>query len=270
MTVAFDFSVEEIWVPLLAGATLVPRPGGASLLGHELWEFLEARRVTALCCVPTLLATLEDDLPGLRFLLVSGEACPHDLVVRWHRPGRRFLNVYGPTEATVSATWAVVDPDRPVTIGVPLPTYSVVILDPAADAGRSNGDVGEIGIAGIGLARGYLNRPDLTAERFVPNPLADEGRRTKDQIRSQESGVRSQETGDRRQPPNPQSPIPNPQSPDQRPRLCRSNWPTGASSSPICRRWRCRPTIRARPSKLTTARTASGRCRSRCSRHSTR
>ena len=44
-------------------------------------------RVTALCCVPTLLATLDEDLPGLRFLLVSGESCPQDLVARWHRPG---------------------------------------------------------------------------------------------------------------------------------------------------------------------------------------
>ena len=63
-----------------------------------------------MCCVPTLLATLEEDLPDLRFLLVSGEACPHDLILRWHRPGRRFLNVYGPTEATVTATWTPVDP----------------------------------------------------------------------------------------------------------------------------------------------------------------
>ena len=55
--------------------------------------------------MPTLLATLEEDLPELRFLLVSGEACPQDLIARWHRPGRRFLNVYGPTEATVTATW---------------------------------------------------------------------------------------------------------------------------------------------------------------------
>ena len=81
MTIAFDFSVEEIWVPLVAGATLVPKPGGASLVGEELHEFLAATGVTALCCVPTLLATLDEhDLPDLRFLLVSGEACPQDLV----------------------------------------------------------------------------------------------------------------------------------------------------------------------------------------------
>jgi non-ribosomal peptide synthetase-like protein len=168
MTIAFDFSVEEIWVPLIAGATLVPKPNGCSLLGDELHAFLRANQITALCCVPTLLATLDEDLPELRFLLVSGEACPQDLIVRWHRPDRRFLNVYGPTEATVTATWTSVHPNRPVTIGVPLPTYSAVILDPAGEhRALPPGEVGEIGIAGIGLARGYLNRDDLTDRAFI-------------------------------------------------------------------------------------------------------
>jgi non-ribosomal peptide synthetase-like protein len=171
MTIAFDFSVEEIWVPWLAGATLVPRPEARGLLGPELHAFLVQRQVSALCCVPTLLATLDEDLPGLRFLLVSGESCPQDLVARWHRPGRRFLNVYGPTETTVTATWTVLHPDRPVTIGVPLPTYSVVVLDPAEDRALPPGELGEIGIAGIGLASGYLNRPELTARAFVPDFL---------------------------------------------------------------------------------------------------
>jgi non-ribosomal peptide synthetase-like protein len=171
MTIAFDFSVEEIWVPWIAGATLVPKPDGDRVLGRELFAFLRDRQVSALCCVPTLLATLDEDLPGLRFLLVSGEPCPQDLVARWHRPGRRFLNVYGPTEATVTATWTVVHPGRPVTIGVPLPTYSVVVLDPDSDTALPPGEMGEIGIAGIGLARGYVGRPDLTARAFVPDFL---------------------------------------------------------------------------------------------------
>ncbi|MFD9893752.1 Pls/PosA family non-ribosomal peptide synthetase [Amycolatopsis sp. NPDC059027] len=174
MTIAFDFSVEEIWVPLLSGATLVPKPSGASLIGYDLYEFLRDNDITAMCCVPTLLATLDEDLPALRFLLVSGEACPEDLIARWHRPGRRFLNVYGPTEATVTATWAVVRPDQPVTIGVPLPTYSVVILDPDEPRALAAGELGEIGIAGIGLATGYLNRPDLTERAFVPDFLGIE------------------------------------------------------------------------------------------------
>ena len=168
LTIAFDFSIEEIWVTWMAGATLVPKPPGGALLGQELHDFLTGHNVTALCCVPTLLATLDEDLPGLRFLLVSGEACTQDLVDRWHRPGRRFLNVYGPTEATVSATWTLLHPSRPVTIGVPLPTYSAVVLDPDADRALPPGVMGELGIAGIGLAAGYLNRPELTVARSYP------------------------------------------------------------------------------------------------------
>jgi non-ribosomal peptide synthetase-like protein len=169
LTMAFDFAIEETWVPWLSGATLVPKPRGASLLGRELAEFLTGQHVTALVCVPTLLATLDDDLPGLRFLLVSGESCPQELVERWDRPGRRFLNVYGPTEATVSATWTQLRSGAPVTIGVPLPTYSVVILDPDEDRVLPAGQAGEIGIGGIGLANGYLNLPDRTAAAFVPD-----------------------------------------------------------------------------------------------------
>ena len=82
LTIAFDFSFEEIWVPWAVGATLVPKPGGASLLGLDLHAFLTEQRVTAMCCVPTLLATLEEDLPaaavpaGLRRGLPAGPDHP--------------------------------------------------------------------------------------------------------------------------------------------------------------------------------------------------
>src|SRR3954471_5379024 len=167
MTIAFDFSIEEIWVPLMAGATLVPSRPGSSLIGEELAEFLRERRVTVMACCPTLLATIEQDLPLLRILLVGGEACPQNLVARWYRPGRRILNSYGPTEATVTATLTELEPNKPVTIGIPLSTYSIVILDPNEDKTVENGELGEIGIAGIGLALGYMNRDELTMKKFI-------------------------------------------------------------------------------------------------------
>ena len=167
MTIAFDFSVEEIWVPLVAGATLVPARPGSTLMGDELADFLRERRVTVMACCPTLLATIEQDLPELRILLVGGEACPQNLVARWYRPGRRILNSYGPTEATVTATLTELRPDKPVTIGIPLSTYSIVILDPAEDKTLAPGELGEIGIAGVGLALGYMNRDELTMKKFV-------------------------------------------------------------------------------------------------------
>jgi non-ribosomal peptide synthetase-like protein len=172
LTIAFDLSVEEIWVSWACGATLVPRPSGASLLGRDLHTFLSKSRVTAMSTVPTLLATIEDELPDLRFLLVAGEPCPQELVARWHRAGRRLLSVYGPSEATVTATWTELHPDKPATIGIPLPTYSAVILD-VEDPRRAlpHGEIGEIGIAGIGLACGYLDRDDLTDAAFIPDFL---------------------------------------------------------------------------------------------------
>lgn len=171
MTIAFDFSIEEIWVAWMAGATLVPKPGKSALVGSDLRDFIIDRGITALSCVPTLLATIEADIPALRFLLVSGEACPQDLIARWARPGRRFLNVYGPTEATVTATWTTLSPERPVTIGVPLPTYSVLILDPDETRALPRGEQGEIAIAGIALSPGYLNRPDQTAKAFIEDTI---------------------------------------------------------------------------------------------------
>ncbi|MFG3709789.1 Pls/PosA family non-ribosomal peptide synthetase [Micromonospora sp. NPDC047730] len=176
MTIAFDFAIEEIWPTWSVGATLVAGPNDSRRLGAELADFLDEARVTVLYCVPTLLATVPRDLPRIRNLLVGGEACPGQLVERWSRPGRRILNTYGPTEATVTATWGELLPGRPVTIGRPLPTYSVVLLDeqrqPVAD-----GEVGEICIGGPGVARGYVGRPDLTADRFIAHALAPPGGR---------------------------------------------------------------------------------------------
>ena len=169
MTVAFDFSVEETWAPFMAGCTIVPGPAGTTLLGEELADYLRSRAITFIACSPTLLSTIESDVPLLRILLVGGEACPHNLVVRWYRAGRRILNSYGPTEATVTATLTELVPDKPVTIGTPLPSYAAVILHPTEPVLMPDGEQGEIGLAGICLARGYLNRPDLTAQKFIPD-----------------------------------------------------------------------------------------------------
>ncbi|MEW1659512.1 Pls/PosA family non-ribosomal peptide synthetase [Streptomyces sp. NPDC093707] len=177
MTISFDFSIEEIWPTWAAGATLVAGPAGAGSgrLGAELADALEESGITLFYCVPTLLATIPRELPAVRTVVVGGEPCPPRLVERWSRPGRRMLNTYGPTETTVTATVAELRPGRPVTIGRPLPTYTVLLLDdrlrPVPD-----GTVGEICVGGPGVARGYVGRPELTAERFIAYPTAPGGR----------------------------------------------------------------------------------------------
>ncbi|HWG41810.1 MAG TPA: Pls/PosA family non-ribosomal peptide synthetase [Gemmataceae bacterium] len=184
MTIAFDFSIEEIWPTFASGAALIAGPTDHRRLGSGLADFLNAQQVTMCYCTPTLLATVDREVPSLHTLLVGGEACPADLVKRWSRPGRRMLNTYGPTETTVTATYGELVPDRPVTIGKPLPTYRVYILDENLQP-VPPGKFGEICIGGVGVARGYVNRPDLTANRFVPDRFA-----------SRRPGARLYRTGD--------------------------------------------------------------------------
>lgn len=171
-TPTFDASVEEIWIALASGAALVPATPAMEQAGPELPRLLSAAGVTVLSCVPTLLSMFDEDVPSVRLLIFGGEVCPQQLVERWSRPGRRVVNTYGPTEATVTATCAECYPGRPVTIGRPLPNYTVYILDPHLRP-VPVGQPGELCIGGIGLARGYVNRKDLTQEKFVPNPVED-------------------------------------------------------------------------------------------------
>ncbi len=170
MTIAFDFSIEEIWPGLISGATIIAGPEGIDRLGSGLAAFLNRMRITVFCCVPTLLATLDQDIPTLRTLIVGGEACPQHLVKRWSRPNRRMLNTYGPTEATVTATWGELYPDKPVTIGKAMPTYTIYLLDEDGNQVQQ-GAVGEICIAGKGLARGYVNQEEKTRQAFIPDPF---------------------------------------------------------------------------------------------------
>jgi non-ribosomal peptide synthetase-like protein len=175
MTISFDFSIEEIWPTWAVGATLVAGPTDGRRVGTGLADFLESSRITMIYCVPTVLSTLERTIPSITTVNVGGEACPPELVETW-APGRRILNTYGPTEATVTCIWAELEPGKPVTIGKPLPTYTAELLDedlqPVPD-----GEVGEICVGGPGVARGYVNRPDLTAERFIPDPNGVDGAR---------------------------------------------------------------------------------------------
>ncbi|HVW38358.1 MAG TPA: amino acid adenylation domain-containing protein, partial [Pirellulales bacterium] len=165
-SIAFDASVEEVWLAFFAGASLVVGTAEMIRSGPALAGTLTAAGVTVLSCVPTLLAMIEDDLPTVRLLILGGEVCPAPLVERWCRLGRRMVNTYGPTEATVIATWTDCDPAAPITIGRPLPNYEAWILD-ASMQPAAPGEPGELHLGGLGLARGYTRRPELTAEKFV-------------------------------------------------------------------------------------------------------
>jgi amino acid adenylation domain-containing protein len=128
-SIAFDASVEEVWCTFAAGAALVVGSIDLVRSGVDLAHFLIQERVTVLSCVPTLLAMMEIAVPSIRLLILGGEQCPQELAARWCSPQRRVINTYGPTEATVVATWHECQLDLEITIGRPLPTYQVYILD---------------------------------------------------------------------------------------------------------------------------------------------
>jgi non-ribosomal peptide synthetase-like protein len=173
-SLAFDLSMEEIWIPYLVGATLFVADPRLMAESDKLADVLDANRITVIDMVPTLLAMIGRDVPSLRLILLGGEALPPTLAARWAKPNRRLFNTYGPTEATVVATVDEVKPGEPVTIGRPIPNYSCWIV--AEDLSPiPPGQQGELLIGGPGIAQGYLQRPELTAQKFIANPFASDG-----------------------------------------------------------------------------------------------
>jgi amino acid adenylation domain-containing protein/non-ribosomal peptide synthase protein (TIGR01720 family) len=193
---SFDAAIAEIIVALTAGAALVLAPAAALAPGPALTDLLRAQAITTVTLPPSALAELPPPaapaaLPALTTLVVAGEACPAALAARWAGPWR-FVNAYGPTEATVCATLAHASASGGAPpIGQPLPGVTVYVLD-AAMALVPVGAAGELYLGGSGLARGYLAQPALTAARFVPDPFSVDGGarlyRTGDRVRWQPTG----------------------------------------------------------------------------------
>jgi amino acid adenylation domain-containing protein/FkbM family methyltransferase len=185
--VTFDVSVWELFWPLIAGARLVlARPGGHRDPSY-LAEVIAEHEVTTLHFVPSMLAVFLDH-PGVaracspvRRVMCSGEALPPALVRRFHRTlDAELHNLYGPTEAAIDVTWwhcdraSVLDV---VPIGRPIANVQVYVLDEHRRPVPA-GVPGELYLGGAGVGRGYLNRPELTAERFVADPLRPGSGRT--------------------------------------------------------------------------------------------
>ncbi|WP_407690800.1 amino acid adenylation domain-containing protein [Saccharothrix syringae] len=170
---AFDFSVWELWGPLLHGGRLVVVPFEVSRSPKDFARLLHDERVTVLNQTPSAFYQLiaeEPDLP-VRYVIFGGEALDVRKLDAWRGRGA-LINMYGITETTVHVTWTHADG----TIGVPIPDLRVYVLDEDLKP-VPPGVVGEMHVAGAGLARGYLNRPGLTASRFVADPFGAPGSR---------------------------------------------------------------------------------------------
>ncbi|HEV7509115.1 MAG TPA: amino acid adenylation domain-containing protein [Thermoanaerobaculia bacterium] len=189
-SIAFDFSVWELWGALAFGGRLVVVPGETVRSPEAFYELLRRERVTVLSQTPSAfrqllwaeesaLARGEAMVADLRLVVFGGEALdPASLSPWFERHGEErplLVNMYGITETTVHTTWRRLrrsDLAQPGSaIGRPLSDLSLHLLD---RGGRPVpiGVPGEIYVGGAGVARGYLARPALTAERFVPDPFA--------------------------------------------------------------------------------------------------
>ncbi|MGV9869927.1 amino acid adenylation domain-containing protein, partial [Rhodococcus koreensis] len=173
---SFDAALFELLAAAGSGARVVIVPP-AVVGGTDLERVLTEHQVTHAVLTPTTLATLEPGgVPTLSHLTVAGEACPPEVPLTW-AAGRRVVNAYGPTEATIMSTIsAPLVPDEPITLGAPVCGFEVVVLDDRMHP-VPPGTIGELYLAGPGLARGYRNRAGLDAVRFVAAPFGAPGTR---------------------------------------------------------------------------------------------
>ncbi|HTS21513.1 MAG TPA: amino acid adenylation domain-containing protein [Casimicrobiaceae bacterium] len=189
---AFDAATFEIWGTLLNGATLALISRDEVLAPNELAAAFERDGVTTLFLTTALFNLVARDAPRAfagRTVLFGGEAVDVRAVAKALSEGKpaRLLHVYGPTETTTFATWhevREVDSSATIPIGRPIAYTEVYVLDRNGEP-VPPGIPGEIHIGGPRLALGYLGKPELTAERFVAQPLAGD------------AGARMYRTGDR-------------------------------------------------------------------------
>jgi nonribosomal peptide synthetase protein VioF len=194
----FDASWQQIYCAWSAGATLLPVPDAVRVNGTAMARWLVRERVTHYDTVPSLwypvvralTANPELARPTPAVLVLAGEELRPGPVSEWMRdicPLTRIYNVYGPTEATIDATYypCELPPETgSMPIGRPLPNIRCYVLNNAL-AQCPVGVPGELYIGGEALAAGYVGHARGTAEKFLPDPF------------SGEPGARMYATGDR-------------------------------------------------------------------------
>lgn len=164
-SVQFDAYFFELMMALGSGARLVLPPHGVTG-GRRLATHLRQTRATHLVATPSVLRTLAaHELPDLAVVCTVGEAADTTLVTQWSA-GRRLLNLYGPAEATIWATWHEYGSgDAPTCIGRTVRGIRAHVLD---DRLRevADGTAGQLALSGDNLAAGYHGAPRATAAAF--------------------------------------------------------------------------------------------------------
>jgi amino acid adenylation domain-containing protein len=186
-TLSFDIAGLEIYLPLIVGASVEIVSREVSSDGYQLLTKLVSSGATVMQATPvTWRMLIEAGWTGTANLkiLCGGEAISRKLATQLLQRGGSVWNVYGPTETTIWSTCSrIASEQEPVVIGRPIANTDIFILDELLQP-VPIGVAGELHIGGEGLARGYLKRPELTAEKFIASPFA------------QELGARLYKTGD--------------------------------------------------------------------------
>ncbi len=171
----FDASVEQMFLALCNGASLILFPEGLQLNAELFENFLNEKKVSHLHATPSFLENINlTDNEYLKRVIAGGEVCKKELEEKWKNK-TAFYNEYGPTECTVTAIEYLdninIEKNISLPIGKPLANIQTYILNKFNEL-CPIGEAGELCIAGDCLARGYLNLPELTAEKFVKNPFS--------------------------------------------------------------------------------------------------
>ena len=186
-TIAADLGNTVIFPALVTGGCLHVISQERAEDQAMLCDYFRRAHIDVLKIVPSHLAALQtgrnpEQVMPRSCLILGGESSRLDWIERLRAlsPNCEIYNHYGPTETTVGVLTYHVNLQLPHTesgtlpLGRPLPNSRVYILDELGEPAPV-GVQGELCIGGLGVARGYLNRPDLTAEKFVPNPLGADG-----------------------------------------------------------------------------------------------
>lgn len=181
-SVAFDFSVWEMYGALLYGGKLVLVPEDIAKNPKQFLDLLRKEKVTVLNQTPTFFYNLldqelkeKDSELKVRYIIFGGEALKPNLIKSWKDKYNftKLINMYGITETTVHVTFKELNDNDLLSdksnIGVPIPTLKTYILDEKLRM-LPIGVEGEICVAGDGVCRGYLNREELNKAKFVENP----------------------------------------------------------------------------------------------------
>ncbi|MFL6126964.1 amino acid adenylation domain-containing protein [Actinophytocola sp.] len=169
-TVAFDISVVELFLPLVAGATVVVATRAQAADPAALGRLLDDTGATVMQATPTTWRMLLEHgwVPRAGFRAwCGGELMPPDLARGFTAVGLPVWDLYGPTETTVWSAVARLGADGELTDWSPLSHEHVDVIGPDLRP-VAPGATGEVCIGGAGLGWGYAGRPGLTAQRFVP------------------------------------------------------------------------------------------------------